>query len=279
MATNYTTKTAALRATKADINKLDAKKVLLNGKNILDYISDSEFDSYDTRDPQLKNDELDIWNTEISLSEEGHIEVKPHVHYIKCNEDTNWENVHEGITESQYTILVTAVKVIDNEVLGANDEHIVYWQSNGLTSGYMMFNGCGNLTTFSSDLSSLTEGVCMFEYSNLESFTSDLSSLTYSELMFSYNRNLESFTSDLSSLTDGYGMFSNCSQLTSFTSDSSGSPVNLSSLISSTGMFFNCTNLTSFSSDLSSLTEGGSMFCDCSNLKSFSSDLSSLTNG
>ena len=37
----YTTKTAALKATKADINKLDAKKMLLNGKNILDYISDS----------------------------------------------------------------------------------------------------------------------------------------------------------------------------------------------------------------------------------------------
>ena len=81
MANNlYTTKTAALKATKADINKLDAKKLLLNGKNILDYISDSEFDSYDTRDPQLKNDELDIWNTEISLSDNGHIEVKPFEH-------------------------------------------------------------------------------------------------------------------------------------------------------------------------------------------------------
>ena len=120
MATNYTTKTAALKATKADINKLDAKKMLLNGKNILDYISDSEFNSYDTRDPQLKNDELDIWNTEISLSEEGHIEVKPHVHSVKYDE-------FEGITGTQVSNIKTAVKVIDNEVLGANDEHIMYW--------------------------------------------------------------------------------------------------------------------------------------------------------
>ena len=56
----YTTKTASLKATTADIRRLNSKEISLNGKNILDYISDSEFDSYDTRDPQLKNDELDI---------------------------------------------------------------------------------------------------------------------------------------------------------------------------------------------------------------------------
>jgi hypothetical protein len=47
----YTDKTAALKATFIDARNIDAKKMLLNGKNILDYISDSEFDSYDTRDP------------------------------------------------------------------------------------------------------------------------------------------------------------------------------------------------------------------------------------
>ena len=135
MANNlYTTKTAALKATKADINKLDAKKMLLNGKNILEYISESGFNSYDTRDPQLKNDELDIWNTAIGLSEEGHIEVKPHAHYISYDYD-NEEISLEGITESQFETLRTVVKVIDNEVLGENDEHIMYWQTDGLTDG------------------------------------------------------------------------------------------------------------------------------------------------
>lgn len=165
MATNYTTKTAALKATKADINKIDAKKMLLNGKNILDYISDSEFDSYDTRDPQLKNDELDIWNTDIGLSEEGHIEVKP------------FEHTKDTISSTQSTTLKSAVKVIDNEVLGANDEHIMYWQTDGLIDGSSIFYECENLTTFSSDLSSLTNGSEMFYWSNLESFNSDLSSL------------------------------------------------------------------------------------------------------
>lgn len=128
MATNYTTKTAALKATKADINKIDAKKMLLNGKNILDYISDSEFNSYDTRDPQLKNDELDIWNTAISLSEEGHIEVKPLEHSISSIVNT-----------LPFNTLQTAAKVIDNEVLKIDDTHIMYWQTDGLTSGVAMF--------------------------------------------------------------------------------------------------------------------------------------------
>ena len=127
MPRNYTTQTASLKTTFADIRNLDSKKLTLNGKNILDYISDSEFDSYDTRDPQLKNDELDIWNTEISLSDNGHIEVKPHVHSVKWNEETNWETVYKGATESQLDILKAAVKVIDNEVLGANNEHIMFW--------------------------------------------------------------------------------------------------------------------------------------------------------
>lgn len=146
MATNYTTKTAALRATKADINKLDAKKMLLNGKNILDYISDSEFDSYDTRDPQLKNDELDIWNTEISLSDNGHVEVKP------------FEHANGTISSTQANTIMLAVKVIDNEVLGADDAHLMYWQTDGLTSCVNLFRNSKNLTTFSSDLSNLTNG-------------------------------------------------------------------------------------------------------------------------
>lgn len=208
MATNYTTRTAALKATKADINKIDAKKMLLNGKNILDYISDSEFNSYDTRDPQLKNDELDVWNTTISLSEEGHIEVKPHVHGISFDEDA-YEITLEGITESQIYTLRTAVKVIDNEVLGfSDDEHIMYWQTDGLTNGFMMFNDCSQLTTFTSDLSGLTNSREMFvECYNLESFSSDLSSLENGYSMFLGCSALTTFSSDLSSLTNGEQMF------------------------------------------------------------------------
>jgi hypothetical protein len=51
-----------------------------------------------------------------------------------------------------------------------------------------MFNGCKKLTTFNSDLSSLTDG----------------------SFMFNGCTSLGSFTSDLSSLTNGEGMFENC---------------------------------------------------------------------
>ena len=48
-----------------------------------------------------------------------------------------------------------------------------------------MFEHCSNLTTFTSDLSSLTNGIWMFHgCSNLTTFTSDLSSLTNGNSMF-----------------------------------------------------------------------------------------------
>lgn len=140
MSKNYNTRTASLKATIADIRNLDAKQINLDGKNILDYISDSEFNSYDTRDPELKNDELDIWNTEISLSDNNHIEVKPFEHGISYSLDTEEISSLEGVTESQYNTLRTAVKVIDDEVLGENDEHIMYWQTDGLKYGDGIFS-------------------------------------------------------------------------------------------------------------------------------------------
>ena len=253
MAKNYNTRTASLKATLADIRNLDAKQIKLKDKNILDYIKEAEFDSYDTRDPQLKNDELDIWNTEISLSDNGHIEVKPHVHGIKYY----MGYIYEGVAESQVDTLKTAVKVIDNEVLGADDAHLMYWQSDGLTSSTCMFYQCENLTSFSSDLSNLTEGVAMFEGCyNLTSFSSDLSNLTEGDSMFFECSNLTSLSIDLPNLSMSYKMFSECSKLTSFKGD-------LSSLTDGESMFQGCTNLTSFSSDLSNLIYGDVMFFSC----------------
>ena len=110
-----------------------------------------------------------------------------------------------------------------------------------------MFNNCRNLTTFSSDLPSLTDGTGMFCYSGLESFSSDLSSLTDGFSMFRWTSNLKSFSSDLSSLTDGSGMFY-------------------------------CSALASFSSNLSSLTNGGAMFKHGA-ISSFNSNMPNLTNG
>ena len=148
-----------------------------------------------------------------------------------------------------------------------------------LTNGFGMFLYCGNLTSFTADLSSLMDGSIMFAGCiNLTTFSSDsigspvnLSSLTNGFYMFSDCNNLESFSSELPSLMDGYYMFNNCIKLTSFPSD-------LPNLTNGEGMFYGCSALTAFSADLSSLTNANMMFYN-SNLESFSSDLSSLTNG
>ena len=161
-----------------------------------------------------------------------------------------------------------AYKVVDKKMYAEDGSVIGTWdtskielagiadEENGIYDGlYAKWDADGNereiiLTEFTSDLSSLTDGSCMFAGCS----------------------NLTSFSSDLSSLTDSFSMFDSCSNLTSFSSD-------LPSLTNGYNMFYYCKNLTSFSSDLSSLTNGESMFGTCSNLTSFSSHLSSLTNG
>lgn len=142
-----------------------------------------------------------------------------------------------------------------------------------LTSGKKMFQKCGRLTTFTPDLSSLTNGYYMFHNTNLSSFTSDLSSLTEGDSMFLGCYTLITFTSDLSSLTNGNRMFDNCWELTTFIAS------DLSSLTNGNRMFYYCYNLTTFTSHLSSLTNGNSMFNGCYRLTTFTSGLSSLTKG
>ena len=142
-----------------------------------------------------------------------------------------------------------------------------------LTNGRFMFSHTKTLKSFDADLSSLTDGARMFYYcSALTTFISDLSNLTEGDGMFS-RCNFNMFNTDLSSLTIGSDMFSNCSNLTSFRN-------NLSSLTNGYNMFYYCTNLTTFNADLSSLVDGSHMFDGCSKLGTFSyTELSSLANG
>lgn len=262
MAKNYTTKTASLKATTVDTRILDAKKITINGEHVVSNIQDGR--------GHLANDELDIWNSYVTKDKNGNViidrDAKPHVHSVLYGK-------LEGITETQVNTLARAVKIIDNEVLGANDEHIMYWQTDGLTDGYYMFYCCTALTAFSSDLSSLTNGGSMFKgCHNLPTFSSDLSSLTDGSGMFASCKNLTTFNSDLSTVTNGKDMFYLCNNLTSFNSD-------LPSLMNGYYMFANCSKLNAFNSNLSNLTIGFGMFQSCTNLTSFNSDLSSLVNG
>ena len=290
MANTYTTKTAALKATKADINKLDAKKMLLNGKNILEYINEKTTVVLDERGT-LANDELDIWNSYVTKDVFGNVIInrsaKPFEHNYAYLSSTGKISITRGSS---------CVHVINNEVLDANNEHVMYWQTDGLTSSQDNYVFSSNIKTFSSDLSSLTNGRYMFDgCTNLTSFNGDLSSLTNGYEMFRdctklnsfnyknglqkiengycmfYNTELSEFNAELPNLKNASWMFFSC-PLTSFNSD-------LPSLTDGTHMFKCCGSLTSFKSDLSSLTNGYEMFYSCSQLNSFSADLPSLTYG
>lgn len=72
---NYTTKTASLRATQADVRTLDTKKLFIDGVNINDLIKNGQVTILDDRGT-LANDELDIWRSNVSTDEEGNVIVR-----------------------------------------------------------------------------------------------------------------------------------------------------------------------------------------------------------
>lgn len=117
----------------------------------------------------------------------------------------------------------------------------------------------------------------LFKNNNtLTTFTSDLSSLTNGSQMFYSCKSLTTFSSDLKYITTGFAMFHACSGLTSFTSD-------LSNMLVGDSMFTYCYNLTTFNADLSSLTTGIDMFKNCKlnlqSLKRIANTLPQITNG
>ena len=270
-----------LSATYADVRKLNAKKIFLGGENILDIINSSTPTIKHANDTRTTITEDDLWGQWVETTSDGTIII--HDEWVT--------NPNSGAWNTSIT------KVEDNKAY-IGDTLFANIQTEKLVNGHNMFYYCELLDSFSSDLSSLTNGKSMFSYTSISSFTSDLSSLTNGEDMFSchgtgkieyFESNLSSLTNgnrmftdcsklttfkcgDLSSLTDGVYMFQNCTNLTTFTS-------NLSSLTNGTYMFYGCSNLTTFAGDLSSLTDGTYMFRNCSNLTTFTSDLSSLTNG
>lgn len=146
---NYTTKTASLRATKADIRNLDAKKLFVDGVSITDLIKSGQVNILDDRGT-LANDELDIWSSNVSTDEDGNVIVREY--------PQKFEFSSSDMTGTQLSTLRTAVKVENNQVLGDYDEHLMFFETNALTDGSIIFSYCTSLTSFDSDLSSLTNG-------------------------------------------------------------------------------------------------------------------------
>ena len=175
MANNlYTTKTAALKATKADINNLNVKNLFLGGENILDIIKRATptiKHSQDTRETVTEND---LWGQWVETTADGTIIVHDDL-------------VTNPNASNEYTWNESITKVEDNKAY-VDDSFFANIQTEKIKNGDRMFVCCTNLTSFSSDLSSLVDGHYMFcECSNLTSFSSDLPSLKDGTDMFSYS--------------------------------------------------------------------------------------------
>ena len=242
----YTTTTAALKATTADIRNLNAQQIKLNGEPIPSKVLDGRGEFVT---------EQDLWGTSVTTDENGVVQVS-HKYLSNPNGTNAWNS--------------SVISVKDNKAYTSTDasgEPLCNIQTEMIKDGSYMFSRT-SLASFSGDLSSLVNGSRMFQNTSLTSFSGNLSSLVDGSRMFS-GTSLTSFSGDLSSLVDGSTMFSSTS-LASFSGD-------LSSLVNGNGMFSN-TSLTSFSGDLSSLVNGSTMFQNIS-LTSFSGDLSSLVNG
>ena len=264
MATNFVTNTTSLKTTIADVRKLNAKKIFVEGENILDIINRGASTPTTTikhaNDTRTTVTENDLWGQYIETKADGTIVVHD-------DQVTN-PNASNNVAWTKDITKVKDNKAYIGDLLYANV------QTEKIKDGSLMFYYCDNLSEFSSDLSSLTDGAGMFDSCyNLTAFSTDLSSLRDGYAMFATCYNLTTFSSDLSSLTKCDSMFYLCQALESFTTN------NLPNLTDGSNMFYVCDSLKNFYAKMANLSNGYAMFYGCSNLKSFSTDLSSLTDG
>jgi hypothetical protein len=73
MGKNFTTKTASIKATHADVRKLDAKEIKINGENILDKIKSSKTTVLDERGTNVTP--YDLWGTRVETADDGTVTV------------------------------------------------------------------------------------------------------------------------------------------------------------------------------------------------------------
>ena len=185
MATNnYTTKTAALKATIADVSKINTKKLKVNGKDVVLGAKHPE----DTREVITENDLWGSW-----------VEIKDGEIIFHDDEVTN-PNINSTWNENITKVEKNKAFIGDDFYCNIQTEKIIE------ASGFFMNSQA--ITSFDSDLSSVKGFImCFSNCTNLISFNGSLRSLEQSRMCFNNCTSLTTFTSDLSSLTSGLMMF------------------------------------------------------------------------
>lgn len=305
----YTTSTASLKATSADIRNLNAKNIKLKGKE-LDNIS------YEDKFSAMSSP-YDLRQGALIINEDGTKTIKDLYCPINIAVENGAYIVDKGwCNEDSVEAIAQIVSITDGTALDENNNIICLFDSDNLVSVltypivtindysrllqqrfgslFSRFSDRGRYTviddnklkSFNSPLPNLVNGYSMFSAEIgscelLEEFTSPLPNLQIGAWMFK-GTSLNSFNIDMPNLECGYGMFAGYNifeeigvnvspQFESFSSD-------LSKLKDGAYMFVGCDKLKKFDSDLPSLIYGDCMFMIPSNLK-FNASLESLVSG
>lgn len=231
MSTEYTTQTAALKATTIDTRILDAKKIMVypggddkkERKDILDVIKNS-VEILDSRGENAT--EYDVWGTWVEKTDDGKFILHDDYVYINAVEDArllSCPDIESVTTIADNKLFDSAGNVVLNfqfdkfqgggqlsilfpnvQSFSGNLDNCLF--SIGLFLG-TSFEGRG----FDSNLPNLVGEVMTFGASGLKKFDSNLQSLKFSCVTFNATPRLESFSSSLDNLQAAYGMFLNSS--------------------------------------------------------------------
>lgn len=243
---NYTTKTASLRATRADIGNLKVKKLSIGDQDISKIIVQTfKTNVYDARGKNTTDS--DLWSKKIDFQEDGSVIFNDTI-TIPADESKGW-------FQDNQTVSSQIVKIEDKKAYGANNNLVCNIETDAITDGTTTFYGVEN------------NGY----KSNIQTISSNFTSLKIAEEMFAENKELTTFNGSLHNLTNGFKMFVGCNKLANFDSD-------LYNLENGKQMFMNNTNLKNFSVKMPNLTDGEEMFYGTS-LERFNSDTINLTNG
>lgn len=250
MSEKYTTKTASLKATRADVQKLDAKSIdakniKLKGTNIEDLIQNSSVNIEDGREVKTK---YDIWEHAAVENEDGSITVKNL--YIPDASGWNADFGEELKINGPYYVdnvddFYGVSRAIIKNKLYLNDEiteEISGWFKYITYADIDPENPGEPIASF--DTNKIVDGTSLFETFSGEEINvnqtyahcyidSNFDNLKNGELMFSNyggvpNHKLD-FISNLPNLVNGSKMFAGM-EVRTFSSDKNGSKVNLDNL-------------------------------------------------
>lgn len=196
MGKNYTTKTAALKATIIDTRTLDAKNIFVQPRgtdnqtreNILDIIDKSKTIVYDTRGENVT--ENDLWGRWIENTEDGKAIL--HDDFILLD---------NGLPLSDELYSISNNKAFNEQgefLYNIECDKIIRHSGNGVYR---------NLTSFEGNLDNLYGSVIFFFASQIKKFQNCLPNLLLDLLSFADTKNLKTFSSSLDKLQVANGTF------------------------------------------------------------------------